>query len=309
MAQRTVTESILEWKNGTLSTEEVTRAVCIEAWQRLGRLEEDERGEFVLYFHRRIRGMIERYDPERGPFEAYLATSLKYQLRSFRARKARSRYRRAMPMDPEFWKSSCSRPRMVSLPALLPEERDGSRSAELLMEAEAAYQRTDHRKHPEAFRRRLLFVALKCSPYASQETVAEMAQVLKIDAPWMEELSARLRERYSQRDQRRRKLMERQNEIACSLYVLRRELAAGVQQWRRQRVIQMIGELTKRARRLSREIDRIPQSVSNLEIARVLDIPKGSVDSGIFYVRETLRKQRWGCEEPRAREEQREQEG
>ncbi len=270
--------------------EEAVKAVCLSAWERLSRLDEDERSEFILYFHSRIPGLLRRYDPQRAPFEGYLAISVKFQLKSFRARKARERYRRALPVDPEFWKGSCSTLEGVTGPVSLAEESMDLRSLEILKEAEGAYQKNNERRHAAAFKRRLLYVALKCSPYASRETLAEMARFLDVEREEIETLSARLEEAYRAREQRRRRLLETQNEIACTLYVLRRELASGLPEWRRCRVVRAIAELESRSKRLLDEIARIPTAVSNREIARVLDVPKGSVDSGIFYVRKVVRE-------------------
>jgi hypothetical protein len=45
---------------------------------------------------------------------------------------------------------------------------------------------------------------------------------------------------------------------------------------------------TKRVKTLSRSIQRIPVHPTHTEIARVLHIPKGSVDSGLHYLKNGL---------------------
>ncbi len=289
MARRSLTEQVVAFKKGKAPLEATVNLVWTAVWRSVRSLEEDERSEFALFFHRRIRSLIRRYNPDLGSFEAYLATSIRYQLKSFASRRVRERFRRELPEDPGFWRQGG-----VELPGATEPQEEEERAhlpVTVLKEAAAAYRSHNQRAHPQAFKQRLLYVTLKCSLYASEETLGEMASFLEIDQPRLLELTRELSATLQPRVSRRRALQERQNEVTCRLHTLRKQLEATPEEPRRSRLLRLIHLQEERSRALTKEIDHVPDYVTNREIAKVLDIPKGSVDSGIFYVRSVLRSQ------------------
>ncbi|MFW6250733.1 MAG: hypothetical protein ACOC47_06455 [Alkalispirochaetaceae bacterium] len=289
MKPESLTEQVIAFQEGRASLEATIDVVWTAVWRSATHLDEDQRSEFALFFHRRIRAMIHRYDPALGSFEAYLATAVRYQLKSFASRKVRERFRKGLPEDPNFWKTGGDPLR--SFAEIAPEERDQELPVTVLKEAAEAYRSHNQRVHPKAFKQRLLYVTLKCSLYASEETLAEMASFLEIDQPRLLELARELADTLQPRVRRRRTLQEQQNELTCHLHSLRKELEATPEEPRRTRLRQAIELQEERFRALTKKIDHVPDYVTNREIAKLLAVPKGSVDSGIFYVRSVLRSQ------------------
>lgn len=283
-----LTEQVVAFREGRASLEETVEAVWIAVWKAVARLDEDERSEFTLFFHRRISGMLRRYDPSRGDFEAYLATSIKYQLRSFAGMKFRERQRRSVPEDPLFWRNSGREVTGVSEAVECTQEAETP--VVVLREAAAAYRAHNKRLHRGAFRRRLLYVTLKCSLYASEDNLRQMAGFLGIGQPELLDLARELSSSLGPRLERRQQLQERQNEVSYRIHTLRQELASLPEEPRKSHISRALRNQEERSRALMAEIDRVPDFVTNQEIARALNIPKGSVDSGIFYVRSVLRR-------------------
>lgn len=283
-----LTEQVIAYQEGRASMEETVEAVWIAVWRAVSRLDEDERSEFTLFFHRRIPGMLNRYDQSRGAFEAYLATSIKYQLRSFAGRIVRERQRRTVPEDPAFWRNSGRELTGVSEAPEWIEEAETP--VTVLREAAAAYRAHNQRLHKGAFKKRLLYVTLKCSLYASEENLRQMASFLKIRQPELINLARELSHSLSPRLERRRRLTERQNEVSYRIHTLRRELDSATEEPQKSHISRALRAQEERSRALTQEIDHVPDYVTNQEIARLLNVPKGTVDSGIFYVRSVLRK-------------------
>lgn len=290
MAPRSLTEQVIAFSEGRETLEATVRIVWLAVWRSVSRLDEDERSEFALFFHNRIHGLIRRYNPDFGSFEAYLATSVRYQLKSFASRKVRERYRRRLPEDPGFWRNGGHDLCGAAQPS--PVEEAAEVPVTVLRQAVAAYRAHNQRVHPKAFKQRLLYVTLKCSLYASEETLNEMATFLEVDQPQLLELAQELSATLQSRVTRRRTLQERQNELSCRLHTLRQELQATPEEPRKSRLESETRTLEQRSRALAEEIDHVPDYVTNREIAKMLQVPKGSVDSGIFYVRSVLKSHR-----------------
>jgi hypothetical protein len=285
-----LTEQVLAFREGRASLEESVNAVWIAVWKGVARLDEDDRSEFILFFHRRIPGMLRRYDPSRGAFEAYLATSIKYQLKSFAVTRIRERQRRSVPEDPTFWRNSGEEITGVSEAEEMTEAEETP--VIVLKEAAAAYRAHNRRFHRGAFKRRLLYVTLKCSLYASEENLRQMAGFLEIDQPQLLDLAAELSRSLKPRIERRRRLQERQNEVTYQIHTLRKELESTPEEPRKKYLYHALRSQEERSRALTEEIDHVPDYVNNREIAKLLKVPKGSVDSGIFYVRSVLKRSR-----------------
>lgn len=285
-----LTEQVLAYKAGRATLEETVEAVWVAVWRGVSRLDEDERSEFILFFHRRIPPMLRRYDPDLGAFEAYLATAIKYQLKSFTIMRIRQRQRFCVPEDPTFWRNSGEEVTGVSEAAEFPEESETP--VVVLREAAEAYRSHNRRLHRGAFKKRLLYVTLKCSLYASEENLRQMASFLEIDQPELLNLAAELSRSLKPRIQRRKRLQERQNEVSYRIHTLRKELESTLEEPRRSDLSVALASQEDRSRALTEEIDHVPDYVTNREIAKVLKVPKGSVDSGIYYVRSVLKQNR-----------------
>ena len=293
--ERSLTEQVIEWKIGRVGSAEITKSVCFAVWKMVGgELSEDDRSEFILYFYRRIPGLLERYDPELGAFEAYLTTFVRYQVRSFRRLEARRRYKAFLVEDPEFWQNS-GKDLQITVPSVEKKVVYSLPSpTTLLKEAAEAYSASNCRVHAEAFRKRLLFLTLKCSLFASEETLADLAPFLQLSVLQLRRLTEKLEESVERRESRRRILEERRNGFAWRLHALRKQLAAYPEEPRLTKLKRTADYYEKKCRALAEVIDHIPTCATNREIANVLNVPKGSVDSGIFYVRKLMRAQRNG---------------
>ncbi|PKL09803.1 MAG: hypothetical protein CVV51_01895 [Spirochaetae bacterium HGW-Spirochaetae-7] len=232
---------------------------------------EDEVGEvFERYWHR-IAGLVDRYEDTGANFEAFLVSTLRYMALSVRRKQAWNSDREAVFVEEskaEIDRSFDSLPSMKSLSGTSPE----------LAGFPAA---SDTGVCAVAFRRRVLFLCVKCANMMDDEEAATIARNVGLDENHVVEAMRRARE--IGLGQRRRSVSRRRGrdaawlryETACRR--LSRETDLPVRQ-ALERSIERDRGLYRRAVAL---MARSKPSISNKAVAELLCIPKGTVDCGV----------------------------
>lgn len=257
------------------------------------RCTEDDCGEFLLFVEARIATLVHRYDFRGVGFESYLHSSLKWLLRTYlkrrdrRARQARLLQRYALWGDHAcevtdvgpMHESTANRtgigcddlPDPPTQPAALP--------------FGPWFQRV-HRGGQS--RRRVMIIALKACIYLSESDIEMVASLTGTDLEWLRDCWLRLRVRLNCRRHRYDVLRLRRNRLFVLLQSLHERIACCSEPQERLRLSQE-AELTRgRLDRLRRRISRLPRCPTNQEIAEVTAIPKGTIDSTLYYAKRRL---------------------
>jgi RNA polymerase sigma factor (sigma-70 family) len=272
-----LTEKVLEFQKSGAGLDALVRELAPTVYQfpsrRMG-LDEDACGDFYLYFQPRLLRMLGRFQDQGRPFEAYLAAGLGWQLRSFaRARRRADRtWSAALRLEQATDGAGQEGPAdgcAASAPVPLPPEL-------------SRVIRTD------SDRRHLLFLILKCPRLLDGDRARVLAGIAGIGQQRLQALAAVLSEKRAPREARLADLAARRNRAFCLSRLLEGELRAETDPRQRQSLEMRLAKAQRRMRQAMQRMARVGLSPTNREIAGVLGVPKGTVDSGLFLLKKKL---------------------
>jgi hypothetical protein len=98
----------------------------------------------------------------------------------------------------------------------------------------------------------------------------------------------RLRASLYKRELRLHRLYRRQNKIFTKIFLFQRDLLWEVDPAIKSELVFSLCELRKALRSVQRKIRRVRLHPSNREIAELLQIPKGTIDTSLYWLRRQL---------------------
>lgn len=239
---------------------------------------EEDGAEVLLRFLPRITRLISRYRDTGQSFESYLASTLRWQIRTMAAERANNRIKHTA----------------LGGPGSELQITEQTRVEQSIMEAcepvtPRSYRADGKTKLSSGQGRRLIHLSLKMAERLSEADYRRVAAAAGCDPRWLVGCWHQLRDSCIGQRERRESIQERRDrawfKIRCLQYRLRLvldddERAAslrGLAMWRR------------RYEHAKRVLGRMHYGPSHAEIARVLNVPKGTVDSSVFYGKRELR--------------------
>ncbi len=315
MSER-LTDLVTEYQRSGTDREQLMAAIA----QRIYRLpkyiagcDEDVCSDFFLFFYPKIPGMILRYRDQGSSFESYLFTACRYQLKGYLGRR-RSRNRKERIGDSAaFWMTAepcIPFPDAVQDDERLPEPlrslapahrtvgRTGAagpaavptpRGPAAAVGAASLPRKKRAETRRDAMRRRILMFAMRDVMNLQEKDLLRLSELTGFDAEWLGNCADRLREILFARSRRVERLRERRNGIFFRIHLLQDELSGETDLMRREELRVKLEDSTIRLRDLQQDIARAQRHPSHAELAAVLGFPKGSVDSGLYYLRRYAR--------------------
>jgi hypothetical protein len=268
---------------------EKVAAQVYDAHRRYGFDDEDDAANALLKFRGRIAKLVDRFEDRGVPFDAYLASCLRYL-----ARTARRERRRASERE-----SVCERavfePGDFDEGELSPE---GSQAGEERIEPEEG-SRPAVRRRPRArggriprcpaeeaaYSSRLVFLALKCAWEIDDEGIARVAASAGVGREWLAAAVEQARRSLACERARVESLSQRRNRYWTGLRLLELRIAEEPDPYRRARLESTRARETQRLESVKSELSALRTIVPNSVVARILGVPKGTVDSGLYYLR------------------------
>lgn len=300
----TLTERVLEYQRSGRGHTSLFRDVALHAYcypNRKYGCDEDDRGDFLVFVYPKLERLIHRFVPKGSPFEAYLNATLRYQLRSYARKKACERIKTQL---------SCEQ---LGGEQLAPD--DGSAVAESAVAIEVTdLPATDRpagdvvgsestaRELGRGTVHRLLLLALKHCDQLEDSAYRRIAELTGCDPRWLLATRDKLRFACSAQRRRRARLRMRRDSAWFRAECIEREMAA-IGQPRASELAERLTRLRRTVTAARAELRHASTGPSNRQLAEVLGVPKGTVDSGVFYLRRDLRQglaarleQMVGCE-------------
>jgi DNA-directed RNA polymerase specialized sigma24 family protein len=237
--------------------------------------DEDACGEFYVFIHPRLIRLLDRFRDQGKPFESYLWAVLNWQLRNFARDRSREqrRWNVSLRVDPgaavclEHHESTADGP-----------------EAEALM-ASAAFAR---HVRSDADRRNFLFLALKCSRLIDPDNAPALARVAGVETAALLGLVGALRDLRGARESRYEMFRGRRNKAYAAIRLLETELQGEVEPEKRRAAEKALARMRLRMKSAMQRMSRVGLAPTNLEISRVLGVPKGTVDSGLYWLKRKL---------------------
>ncbi|PKL25517.1 MAG: hypothetical protein CVV47_05535 [Spirochaetae bacterium HGW-Spirochaetae-3] len=231
---------------------------------------EDDVGEVFEHYWTRISGLVDRYEDIGCGFEAFLISSIRYMALSIRRQKAWNHDKDGFLDDDaksEF--RSC------------PDQRGPSGGFRRPARAAAFPNRDDHGVIATAFRRRMLFLCVKCANSIDDTQAAAIAGAVGLDEDHL--LSTLTIARASGLGIRRRSASRRRGRDAAWLRMgaSSRRLAREVDTDTRRYISEAIDRDRGLYTRAILHISRSSRMISNKAVSELLGVPKGTVDCGV----------------------------
>jgi DNA-directed RNA polymerase specialized sigma24 family protein len=233
--------------------------------------DEDACGDFYAHFQARLFRMLSRFKEQGKPFESYLCSVLSWELKNFARdrRKADRSWNTALRLE-------------------YPEEQAG-----IEMEWEEARpdpldERVAALFHNGADRRNLLSLCLKNLRHMTPERLSGLAALMQVADDTLDGYVTALRARMEPREKRLEAFRIRRNSAYSHAQLLEEELLEEADPGRRGKIHERLAKAQKRMRTAMQRMSRIMLNPTNREIAEVLGVPKGTVDSGLFWLKKKL---------------------
>jgi hypothetical protein len=273
--------------------------------------DEDAAADAFLKYRERIARLVDRFEDRGLPFDAYLATSLRFLARTVRRERRRDSERamlceRAAADDrPEAWQpgddsklpdGTDADAGFSMEPGLCLPFRDGSlgasKPAGALDPSRRSRRRPRARGGPaprsavEAARSsRIVFLAVKCAWELDDESVERIADSACVNRDWLASAVGQARRSLEPERARRDRMIERRNSSWCRRRLLEARLECETDPQRRDRIEATLERERRRFGRALEELGALRLIVPNSVVARILGVPKGTVDSGLYYLR------------------------
>ena len=234
---------------------------------------EDDYEDFLSWFYQRLHTSIDSYQETGASFDAYINSILRASAREFRVRKITNSVT-------EYSAWSVQVPDMYVYEEAQVYSHDITEN--ILSKIAIAHK---GRKNPK----QILTLILKCYYYVSDDFINRVAKYTEIDAKQLREMVDKLRKMRKQRDDNIYRMKER---IYCQYYrCIVYEKRLGYIQEGTVAYLKLKRRLIKARQRLERmreRIQKIRTDATNKEVAEVIGVSKGAVDSSLHKL-----KNRW----------------
>jgi DNA-directed RNA polymerase specialized sigma24 family protein len=224
---------------------------------------DDSCSDFLSWLYPRMSRAIDRYRERGASFDAYILTMIRLSAKEYGLRKKDHRI-----IEKTWW---------------------STKAVEMVREAEEPEypEKPEKLVLPEISNpRQILMLILKSYYYLSEDHLSRLAPALNMSKEELFHMVETLRILRLQRDEERRSFTER---VHCQFYRClafeKRLQAAALHSGHWLRMKRCLEKARKRLSSMRRHLSEIPLEASNKQVAAVMGIAKGTVDSNLYAVR------------------------
>ena len=275
-----LTGLLLQWQeNGTGYPElfkEASRFV-IEYPGKYYKWDQDACSDFYLFFYKRLIKLIDGFEYRGISFKALLKNTISWQMTSFYHRNKNSTNM-----------SFCVRyDNFIQAETVC--DSEPQRDLELAEPVKKRLGMTaDGRIANACLCRRLLMLTLKNAYYVDDLYLAKIAELTGCGLSWLSDAVQELRERGEQRRIRLETYGIRANKAYLEICQIHRELGLCSEYSEEQKLRKKLPSVRTRMQRACRGKNSVLINPTNREIAEIMKIPKGSIDSGLYLLKREL---------------------
>lgn len=239
---------------------------------RLAHMSQEDRLDLVSELFPYIRRAIEQYKDVGSSFSAYLYSWIQWGVKGYHRTEKKGK-----TMEELYWKLTCETDPMVAEPVALEEETvDPPQGDAPVIGFQGKRLNKQH----------VLFLVLKCYRYISDDFARRIAQRLGMEEEALFSLIEKVKKLREHHDIWIDTLTERKQRYTLRILLLKRELAhPDLSEHKRKIIEERLAKLEQRLKAVTRRCQSLRTSASNNEVAQVLGIPKGTVDSGCYLLK------------------------
>ena len=279
---------LISYRNGSLSKRKIVEAISLFVYKfpfKKYRWKEDDCSDFFSYFYPKIGKIIDSFKITEVPFEAYLIKTLKLQIKTFALKKTTDEINRKILKNKEFWSygSYCAESDANFY-------KNDPESTCSFIKKMFSDDKVKYGNRNKTLKKRILLLVLKNINYIKETEISAIAEILDRDKEWLQEAFSKIRQKIEKRIKRKTLFEERRNRHFCKLYQFQELFCNAEISEEKEKYFLEIIKIKSYINSLTAIINAIPVEPAHKDIAEVMNIPKGSVDSGIFYFRLYLRR-------------------
>ncbi|GHV84147.1 hypothetical protein AGMMS50212_14870 [Spirochaetia bacterium] len=267
---KTLTEFFMDYSNGILKRREFEEKIFIYLTERrsyfgLTKNKNDEWLDYLSWLYPRISKSVDKYQDSGSSFEAYICSITRYAYKEFRR----------LQFDNYTTEDTCWN-----------DNADEMTVCDIELPYEEEYEAENKRiVNP----RQTLILLLKSYYHVSDSLVSKIAPVLGLDERSLDELLARLRNVRHGKEEKIKKLRERiySQYYRCLTYEKKLANADRDTQWEWQ-IKSDLENARIRLNKMRRHFKTLKSEATNREVAKVLGVPKGTIDSSMSVMRKKI---------------------
>ena len=245
---------------------------------------EEDCAEFYLSFHRRIKRLVDRYRYVGRNFETYLHSCLCWHMKSFIRRRICANRREKMLLQEGYFTLDSYRRdsefRETS-PGFFPEVPPCNKIGPFALSDRGLPKKQSELKQ-------IILLALKSTKDLNDTSIEKLSVVSGIHRDLFFHFIEVLRLTMCRRTDRIRRLQDRRTRNFFRILCLLEERNHCSRQERILGLDFRIQQERLRFEKAGNDLSRVPKSPPHREIARILGIPKGSVDSCFYYLKKSI---------------------
>ena len=262
-----ITESVLRFQESGCGYEEIVQRISVIIYNypvKMNILSEEEKSKFYLSFYNRIERLIKHFTYKGIPFETFLNQTLKWHIKTYLEKEKNEKKLMAVNIQEA----------EIQIRDLLSHD-PGKKNRE----------NTHLTLKGKASRKRLLYLVLVDSPHITDLEMKTFSELTGYEYDWLLYLRDILNKRLFSRSERLTRLREKRNNTYMKLLYKQSRYSDEVNTEKREKLFDQIKRLKKRLDDTRHEISRVPCRPTHGEVAELLKVPKGTVDSGLHYFR------------------------
>ena len=268
---------VISYQQGKVSYETISGYICLYVYdypRRTKRWDQDRCSDFFVYIHPRLKKLADSFVFSGTPFEAYLNVTLKHQMNSF-IRKVRDK-----EIKEDLFCKMCASGSLEDEGSLYKIYDTFSYE---ISEPVVSYR---IKAGQARTRKRLFFLALSHPDQLDDETIPYLADITGYSTDYISRCCLAVKERVQHKRESLQRLKERKNGCYFQLLVIQKKIMDEPDPDKRIWLEEQIQRLRYRIDRLSKMIAaKTACLVSHQDLAEVLGISTGTVDSSLFYLK------------------------
>lgn len=263
---------------GLQSKEDLKNEVLNYAYEQVGRDKYIEAGDFILDFMPRVNSIIDNYNSELACFKHYINRHIKWLMFSF----SKAYMQKKEKNDAYQYHYIAEFRERVSLFEEKAEYKISEKALKLLSVKNGKITKDSSRKRLEIF-------TLKNSRTLTSDQINILAPLINRTPEWLYKVKIDLYNQCEKRIQNRDYLQERHNRLFIEITKDQKKLSKMENGYGKEILFNKMREKQKRKNDMNIKLKKRNCGPKNEEIATLLNIPKGTVDSSLFYIKKALK--------------------
>jgi hypothetical protein len=284
MKDTNFTEKILTNRHSQNGFEDLLYEISLHVYSILKhqyKMDDDERGDFFCIFYPKISGLIKRFEFYGTPFDGYLHKSIIWNIKAYRS--AKSRYR-------SIEKASYKAPFYLVTP-----ENDFTdlKMNELHIEDSvrvALGLGNEGELLSDTIKQRLLYIYLIEAENLDERLKEGIIRITGYKEKRLDNYSDILKLKVEKRLTRIKMIRNRRNSAFFNYHLLQEKCSFVENQTEKEELEDKIQILRKKIYKMNEQISKAPTRPTHKDIAEVLKVPRGSIDSGIYYLKTSFKE-------------------